>query len=148
MSEITIARPYAKAIFNIAKKNNKFDEWDNVLSYLSIITSDKNVVDLIKNKTIGHEYKSELISSLFLQKVSFDDDIKQLCNNFIEVLSYYSRLLYIKEIKELYIKHVNIELGRIEAIVSISTEISNEEKEEIINCLSKKFKKKFLHYLM
>ena len=55
MSEITIARPYAKAIFNIAKKNNKFDEWDNVLSYLSIITSDKNVVDLIKNKTIGHE---------------------------------------------------------------------------------------------
>ncbi|MCB1712159.1 MAG: F0F1 ATP synthase subunit delta [Candidatus Riesia sp.] len=142
MSEITIARPYAKAIFNIAKKNNKFDEWDNVLSYLSFIISDENVVDFIKNKTIGHETKSQVISSIFFMKDSIDDSVKDLCSNFIKVLAYHSRLLYANEIKELYVKHVNFHLGKVEATVEVSAQINNEEKEEIVLCLSKKLDKK------
>ncbi len=142
MSEVTIARPYAKAIFNIAKKNNKFDEWDNALSYLSFILSDPTVISFIKNKTVGYEHKSQIISTLFLAKDSLDSDVKNLCANFIKVLAYYSRLLYVNEIKALYVKHINFELGKIEAIIEISTNISNEEKENIINSLSKKFNKK------
>jgi F-type H+-transporting ATPase subunit delta len=142
MAETTIARPYARAIFNIAKNKNKFDEWDNILSYLSLILCDKNAIDFIKNKTVGYDNKAHMIINLINFKNTFDPEVKLLCNNFINVLAYYGRLLYITEIKELYIKHVNSELGRVEAFVEISNAITNEQKDEIISCLSKKLNKK------
>ena len=40
MSEyITIARPYAKAIFDIAKKTNSLSQWEHFLSCLSSIVN-------------------------------------------------------------------------------------------------------------
>jgi len=138
----TIARPYARAVFNIAKNKNMFNEWDNALSHLSSITQDRNAIDFIKNKTIDHENKASVIIDLLNKKNVFNDDIKELCNNFIKVVSYYGGLLYIKEIRELYIKHVDFELNRIKAIIEIAYPVNNEQKEQFINYLSKKFNKK------
>ena len=69
----TIARPYARAIFDIAKNNNAFDEWDNVLSYLSDVIDDKNAIDFIKNKTIGHDNKALLINNILDSKNEFNN---------------------------------------------------------------------------
>ncbi|HIH2762158.1 MAG TPA: F0F1 ATP synthase subunit delta [Candidatus Azoamicus sp.] len=143
MSEnITIARPYAKAIFSIAKSGDMLNEWDKVLSYLSIMMTDEVVVYFIKNKTISHELKSKLIIEFIDFQDTFNKDIQIFCINFINSLSYYGRLLYIKDIYSLYKNYVNIELGRVEAIVKVASSINNVQKEEIINCLSSKFNKK------
>lgn len=138
----TIARPYARAIFDIAKNNNTFDEWDKILSYLSCITEDRNIIDFIKNKTIGHDRKSQMINDLLNFTNVFEFNTKILCNNLIKTLAYYNRLLYVSEITKLYIKHVNTQLGKLEALISLASQISNEQKDEIIVCLSNKFGKK------
>lgn len=143
MSEnITIARPYAKAIFDIAKSGNMLTEWDKLLSYLSIMISDEIVIYFIKNKTISHELKSNLIIEVIDFQNTFSKDIQSFCINFISSLSYYGRLLCIKDIYALYKNYVNIELGRVEALVKVACSINNVQKEDIINCLSNKFNKK------
>lgn len=138
----TIARPYARAIFDIAKNNNTFDEWDKILSYLSNITEDKNIIDFIKNKTISHDHKAFMLNDILNLTQLFEVDIKKLCNNFIKTLAYYNRLLYISEIKNLYTKHVNAQLGKLEAFIEVAFQINNNQKDEIILCLSNKFDKK------
>lgn len=143
MSEnITIARPYAKAIFDIAKKSNMLNEWDNILSYLSITINNETVIDFIKNKTISCEVKSKIIIESIDFQNAFSSDIQVFCTNFINSLSYYGRLACIKDIYSLYKNYVNIELGRVEAIVKVAYSINNLQKEEITNCLSNKFNKK------
>ena len=38
----TIARPYAKAVFDYAQESNSFDEWTTLLSQLAVISSDES----------------------------------------------------------------------------------------------------------
>ncbi len=53
MAEIsTIARPYATAIFNLAKENKSLSNWSNMLSLLSNVVSDES------NKRFHSRFKS------------------------------------------------------------------------------------------
>jgi len=48
MAEIsTIARPYATAIFNLAKENKSLSDWSNMLSLLSNVVSESQIKDFI-----------------------------------------------------------------------------------------------------
>lgn len=143
MSEnITIARPYAKAIFDIAKNSNTLNDWDKLLSYLSIMMNDSDVVFFIKNRTIGYSDKSSVIVDVLDFRTTFNKDIQLLCVNFVNVLSYYGRLLCMKDIYTLYKQYMNLELGRVEAVVKVASAITSVQKEQIIECLSKRFDKK------
>lgn len=139
---ITVARPYAKAVFDLAKNSNMLDDWDKLLSYLSIMISDENVVGFIKNRTISHAEKSRVIIDFLESRNFFSNNIQSFCVNFVNVLAYYGRLLCVKDIYCLYKQYMNLELGRIEAVVKVAFVISSSQKEHIIECLSKKFNKK------
>jgi len=143
MSEsITVARPYAKAVFDLAKNSNMLDDWDKLLSYLSIMMSDENVVSFIKNRTISYGDKSRVIIDFLESRDFFNDNMQSLGVNFVNVLAYYGRLLCVNDIYILYKQFMNLELGRVEAIVKIASVISSSQKENIIECLSKRFNKK------
>lgn len=138
----TIARPYAKAIFSIAKNTNTFDEWDNILSYLSLVIEDINGIAFIKNKTITQNEKIQGLLNFLISADILNDNTKVMCNNFLKILAYYNRLLNIKNIKNLYIKYVNIELNKLDAKIELATQITNDQKNEIISCIATKFNKK------
>ncbi len=141
----TIARPYSKAIFDIAKNKNKFDEWDNALSHLSILFENKNLIDFIKNKTISNEKKFGILQKLI---ETIDKEIVLMCENLIKTLCYHNRLLYIKEIKTLYNKLVNEEKNIIKMTIEIAYHIDNVKKNELINLLSIKFNKKIAAFFI
>jgi len=66
MSEyITIARPYAKAIFDIAKNSNSLESVDSFLNYLVNVVNDPSVISIIKNRTINYNDKSRMIIGFF-----------------------------------------------------------------------------------
>ncbi len=144
MSEsITIARPYARVVFDIAKKGRMLNEWDMFLSNLSTVICYGNIIHFLKNRTVSDSEKSRIIIEFLDSQKIFNKDIYTLCVNFINVLSYYGRLLYIKDIYKLYKKYMNLELGCIQAVVKVAyKDISNYQKEYIIKCLSKRFGKK------
>lgn len=145
MSEsMTIARPYAKAIFNLAKNTNTLEEWDNFLSYLSVITNEISIINFIKNKTIYHTEKSKNVLNLLESCNAIDEKIKENSKNFIDLLAFNNRLFCIKEVTLLYKEYMNLELNRIEAVVKTACAVNNLQKDQIINSLSKKFNKNIL----
>lgn len=142
MEYMTIARPYSKAVFYIAKKSNSLDEWNDFLSFLSNIVSDPSISSIIKNRTINCFDKAGMIIELFEFTSTFDNDVKNYLVNFIKVLSYYGRLLCIKDIYLLYKQYMNIEKCSVEAIVKVPFIVSSAQKDDIVNFLSKRFDKK------
>jgi len=142
MEYITIARPYAKAIFYLAKKTNSLDDWNSFLDILSSTFSDTSVASLIKNRTINYSDKASIIINFFDFTSILNNDAKLYFSNMINVLAYYNRLLCIKDIYFLYKQYMNLELNCIDALVRVPFGINSNQKDDIINCLSKKFDKK------
>ena len=56
----TIARPYAQAVFKIAKADNKFQQWDDVLSLLAAIVADKQMQAIISNPKFRLNWRNPL----------------------------------------------------------------------------------------
>lgn len=141
---ITIARPYAKAIFRVANSNHMLDEWEKLLFSLSLIVEQKDIEDFLKNKTISYSDKYSLIIDSLESHHSFDKNIQAMCVNFIKILSYYSRLLCFKDIYNLYKEYMNFELSRVEVVIKVASVISNEQKNVIIDSLANRFKKQII----
>lgn len=145
MSEyITIARPYAKAVFDLANKNSKsLEEWDSFLSYLSSIVNDSSIVSIIKNRTINYNDKSRMIISFFDNfDTTLDKEISTYFNNFVYVLAYYGRLLCISDVYFVYKQYMNQALGCVDALVKVPCDINSYQKDDIVNSLAKRFDKK------
>ncbi|HFL8824127.1 MAG TPA: F0F1 ATP synthase subunit delta [Candidatus Azoamicus sp. OHIO1] len=142
MSEnITIARPYAKAVFNIADNSGMLNEWEKVLFSLSVIAEQEDVGYFLKNRTISHHDKCLVIVDSLRVYHSFNKTIQDICVNFIEILSYYDRLLCFREIYCLYKDYMNFKLLRVDAIIKVAFVLSSEQKEVIVDCLSKRFER-------
>jgi F-type H+-transporting ATPase subunit delta len=146
MSEyITIARPYAKAVFDSAKNEEKLEEWDSFLSYLSSIVSNSSIISIIKNRTINYNDKSRMIISFFDNFDStLDKEVIDQFSNFIKVLAYYGRLLCINDIYFLYKQYMNQLLNCVDAIIKVPCVINSYQKDDIINSLAKRFDKKVI----
>ena len=145
MSEnMAIARPYAKAIFHVATNNNLLDEWDKILSFLSIFVSDNLFNKFLCDKTIFQDEKVDIVLGLLKSCDCYSDDFGSKIDNFIKVLSLHGRLMYVKDIYFLYRSYMNAKLERVEAVIKVAYPLGNEQKEHIVAYLSKCFNKQIL----
>lgn len=60
----TIARPYAKAIFDLAEGEGKLGEWSETLQLLSAVATDADFSVLAGNTSIAGEKLAELMASI------------------------------------------------------------------------------------
>ena len=88
----TIARPYAQAVFELAKGSGKLADWSNVLTTLSAATDDKTVSSLISNPNVSGEQLVDLLSAICGSKLDKESA------NFLKVLAENGRLNVISEI--------------------------------------------------
>ncbi len=146
VENLTIARPYAKAIFDLAKNDNLLEEWEKLLEFLSKIISNDKVFYFINDKTLSHIYKSNNLNFIIESSGLFSEDLKKKYVNLINLLAINGRLNCIKEILDLYKYRMNIELNRINAFIETADSISNIQKEVIIDILSKKYNKNVLAF--
>lgn len=145
MSEnMTISRPYAKAIFHIASKRNLLNEWDKILSSLAAIINNDLLSNFLGNRTIAQNIKSELVVDLLKSTNCYNNNLDKEVNNFIKILSLHGRLLYVKDIYFLYKIYMNNKLGRAEAVIRVAYPLSNTQKEHIVEYLSTRFNKQIL----
>src|SRR5690348_16055172 len=90
----TLARPYAKAVFEFALASKKLDEWSKNLAFLAEIASHKKMQPLYGDPAIS----AEQLSSVFIKAIPNNEHLK----NFILLLSHYDRLVLLPEIAELF----------------------------------------------
>lgn len=101
MSEmITIARPYAKAIFEHAKRQEDFALWSEVLRVLAQAVLTSEASQFIDNPSSTAEMQCALLSSLFEQCHLGDE--QAVLSNFLALLANNKRLAVLPGIHDQY----------------------------------------------
>ncbi|MDF1758456.1 MAG: F0F1 ATP synthase subunit delta [Legionellaceae bacterium] len=92
----TVARPYAKAIFEFAIENKQLAKWSETLEILALITEDPATKEFISNPSTTHMQRSELVFSV-LEKLSPSVDTS-FSSNLLKLLAENGRLQIIPDI--------------------------------------------------
>lgn len=95
----TIARPYAEAIFSLAKDNGQLKEWSVLLQAVNLIVSDDDMHSIIGNTSVNKEQIAELIIDVADTGTSA---MTEQGRNLIKLLSENRRLNVTAEITEQY----------------------------------------------
>lgn len=83
----TIARPYAKAAFEVALDAGKLEKWQEMLSMLAVVASDKNMQPLLNNPNIPSDKLAELLIDVCGGK-----KVDEYGQNFLRLLAQNKRL--------------------------------------------------------
>jgi F-type H+-transporting ATPase subunit delta len=127
-----IARPYAKAAFELAQNQKAFAKWSDMMALASGIASDKTVVDVMKDP----KFSRDQLLALFLDlgKDSFTPEM----NNFIQTLSRFKRLALLPEIAMLY-EEMRAQAERVVTVELISAQpVSDDFKQRFQEALKRK----------
>jgi len=129
----TLARPYAKAIFEIARSSKDYQKWSRLLQVLDLIASNKQVKILLRDKTLA----AERIIKFFLEVCGkfLDEPAK----NLVSILAYRRRLEVLPEIAALFQEMRNEAENTIEVEFASSIAIDENEKEKFKKILENTF---------
>src|SRR3990167_4273524 len=97
---VTIARPYAKAIFEHAKACEKLKEWSIGLNYWSLLVSEHNAIDFITNPATLSDQIIALLVGL-APKTLVQSELP-IITNFITLLTNNKRLFTLPSISILF----------------------------------------------
>lgn len=99
MAELTtLARPYAKAAFEVAVHGGDLQTWSDSLGLLAKVVSNKTVSRALASPSLTSEQQAQIVIDLC------GDEINATGQNFIKVLSENKRLALLPEIVELFDK--------------------------------------------
>lgn len=137
MSEIsTIARPYAKAVFDLADQDSSYDKWSDVLSLLSSIVDNDTVQSLFEDPFVDKSRLSELIKGVCADNV--DDQARNLVDTLIDN----GRLNAIDAISARYEELRAEAESVVEAHVESALPLDDSQLEKLNASLEKHFGKK------
>src|ERR1019366_5902519 len=120
---VTIARPYAKAVFAMARDAQRLPQWSEGLAIAAAVSADARVKALFGNPRVAPEQLVELISSIGGE--AFDGDMRKL----LAVLAANRRLGLLPEIAQLFAK-MRAEHERVlDVTLSSAVELSAEQRK-------------------
>ncbi|MGE5625954.1 MAG: F0F1 ATP synthase subunit delta [Bacillota bacterium] len=92
---ITLARPYAKAVFEIAKEKGALDRWSKILSVLADLSADSSVQAMLTSPKASAPVRAEVFADLAGKA---GQPLDQQGRNFVRLLADYRRLALLPEI--------------------------------------------------
>src|SRR5215469_9629032 len=93
---LTIARPYARAAFEEARKNGGLAPWSDALQAAAIVVQDPRVASLLDNPRVTPEELAQLVDGIAAPKLG------EHGANFVRTLADNHRLGYLPEIAQLF----------------------------------------------
>ena len=137
MAEIsTIARPYAVAIFNLAKEEKTLSEWSDMLSLMSGIIKNDDINSFINDSKVLDTDREKLILNIC------GDKINKSGQNLIKLLVEYKRLSILSEITLHFEELKAKDEGVIEAEIIMADQPDKKMVENLLESLEKRFNKK------
>jgi F-type H+-transporting ATPase subunit delta len=134
MAELsTLARPYAEAVFRLAKEKNALGEWADRLAMLAAIVSDERMQAVIADPNTSAARAAELIGSVA------DGALGEAGNSLLTVLAGNDRLLLLPEISSQYEVLKAEAEGVLEATIVSAQEMGDAQKADLMAALKAKF---------
>ncbi len=135
----TAARPYARAIFELASDEGKLQQWQDNLSVAALIASDSNMQATIVQPAILAKQLSELfVSVVSAAGVDADADFR----NLIALLAENGRLAALPAIATAFATLKQEAEGKIEVKVRSAMELSPKQQQKIASSMAKRLGKK------
>ena len=127
---LTLARPYARAAFGIARDAGDYASWSNALAFAARVAADPQVAELLGSPRLTH---ADAVSLLAI------DGASDAMRNFLVLLADNRRLALLPEIAGLF-EELRAEAERVvKARVTSATALGNGELEGIKAALKKRF---------
>lgn len=101
----TIARPYAEAVFELARAANRLDAWSDALGVAALLLADGQVADFVANPVLTDEERLEFLTGLVAAAAggpSLLDGSDPQGSNFLKLLLANGRLDVLPEISAHY----------------------------------------------
>ncbi|HHF7344673.1 TPA: F0F1 ATP synthase subunit delta [Legionella feeleii] len=134
----TIARPYAKAIFEHALAVKKLSQWSEILHSLAISVLDDKATQFITNPAVTEKQQTELLMIPFAKA---SDKEATAIESLIALLAYNKRLMLLPDIKVLFeVLRAEQEKTLVVKVHSFS-ELSTEQQQHLISSLSQRLQR-------
>lgn len=134
---VTIARPYAEAVFKLACEQKLLAGWSDALANLDGVVSDVRVQTVIGDPNISAQQLEALVLGVIGD--SLDAGMAKEARNFIQVLAQNGRLGLTSHIRALYEELKREQEGVLEARVISALPVSDAQVKTLIAVLEAKF---------
>jgi F-type H+-transporting ATPase subunit delta len=135
---LTIARPYAKAVFEQALTDKRLEQWGEVLATLAKVAADSQTAELLENPRVTDQQLHQLFAKITekLLPTLAEQQIKEL-NNFIKILISEKRLAILPDIADRYHRLVASEQEIKEVTVTSAFPLDKERQVKLTAALTK-----------
>lgn len=136
MEIVTIARPYAEALYRLASQKAAVTEWSRMLDGAAAVASDAAMSDAIANP----KFTRANVEQIFLAVM--DKELNEEGKNLIRLLLENGRLALLPVIAEQFEKLRAEQSGQIEADIASAFPLSDEQVKEMVGLLERRFARK------
>jgi len=133
---ITIARPYAKAVFKLADSQHRLPQWSEALGVAASVVADPRVAALLGNPEISPEQLAGFVTDVA------GAHLDEQARNLLATLAANRRLGYLPEIAARY-EQLRADAERtVEVTVTSAVELSAAQKTHYAEALAKRLGRK------
>ena len=130
---ITIARPYAEAVFRLAKECGAFDDWSRMLQTAATVAQDAQMAALIADPKVG----GADVARVFLGVC--ESALDAAGKNFVNVLIENDRLTLLPQISNLYEDLKRAHQNQVEAVITSAVALTDAQVQDLVMGLEKRF---------
>jgi len=136
MAEVaTLARPYANAVFGIAKAAGELDRWSRSLEFLTAASADEQMSVLLEAPDVPEERKAFQLIEVCGQELS------EAAKKFVQVLAINKRLPLMEAIREQFEELRALEQQSLDVQVMSAFPLTDTQGQSLASALAKKFEK-------
>ncbi|VAW79061.1 ATP synthase delta chain [hydrothermal vent metagenome] len=126
---ITLARPYAQAVYKMASEKKTLPHWSEILDKLLQVISHESIAALIDNSKVSRQELTDVITAVC------GDEVDQEGKNLVALLIENGRIELIPEIVAVY-EHLRAEAeSTVEAEVRSAFPIAEDQQQKIAQAL-------------
>jgi len=129
---ITLARPYAKAAFEVAKGRAELGPWSEALAYAASVAADQQVLTLIGDPTVDNTALADLFSPT---------DAPQGFEHLVSILVQNDRLPALPEIATLFVELKDQAESALHVTVRSATALDEAYQKRLKEALGKRYGK-------
>jgi F-type H+-transporting ATPase subunit delta len=134
----TVARPYAKALFDLANSERKLAEWSAALGAAAAVLADANAKRALANPGLGDEARATLVGSIASAIKGGELLASGQGKNLLQVLAENDRLTALPEIAVQFDALKAAAENKVKVTVTAATQVDGAIAEQIKKALQQK----------
>lgn len=136
---LTLARPYARAVFELANGKGAFDAWSKTLGVLAALSADAGVQAMFTSPKAAPAVRAEVLTELAAKAGT---KLDQQARNFVQLLAENRRLTLLPEIAADYERLRAEAENTLEVELVAAMPVPAEEQKRLSDALHKKLGRK------